>query len=94
MRKGYKNNRYPGWLRVSVDVVMLPLWRLSAVEVGVDEFLDGFVVAADVGAQSGVVVGTQLCDDAVNHSRAEHAVLLINGTLLLEAVGVCHAAVG
>ena len=63
-------------------------------EVGVNEFLDGLVAAADVGTQGGVVVRAQLSDDTVDHSWAEHVVLLIDCTLLLEAVGACNAAVG
>ena len=63
-------------------------------EVGVNEFLDGLVAAADVGTQGGVVVRAQLSNDTVDHSWAEHVVLLIHCTLLLEAVGTCYAAVG
>lgn len=63
-------------------------------EVSVDKFFDGLVIATDIGTQGSVVESTQLSDDAVDHCWTEHIVLLIDGTLLLKAIGAGNTAVG
>ena len=43
-------------------------------------------VVADVGTQSPVLIVAQLLDDAVNHCRLEHIVLLEYSSLCFKAV--------
>ena len=51
-------------------------------------------VALDLGIEVSVVVGAEFSDDAVDHRGAEHAVLLVDGALTLQAVGRLGAALG
>ena len=56
-------------------------------EILVDELLDGIFVVLNVMAQSAVVEGAQLGDDAIDHCGREHAMLLKDLSLALQAVG-------
>ena len=67
---------------------------LSTVEIGCNEFLNLLRIVLDVFAQAGVVEGAQLGNDAVDHGRREHAVLLEHLALALQTVGRGHARVG
>ena len=66
---------------------------LSAVEVCLHEFLDGLRVVLDVATQSAVIERTELLDDTINHSLAEHTFFLVHGTLTLKTLGRSPATV-
>ena len=63
-------------------------------EVAVHEFQHLLLIRTDVGTEGTVAIGTEFLDDAINHSRTEHVVLLECGTLTLDAIGRSLATVG
>ena len=61
--------------------------KLSAVEVLGDEFLNFLGIALDGLAESRIIEGTELSDDAVDHRRREYIMLLEHLALLFETGG-------
>ena len=60
---------------------------LAAMEILIDEFLDLLRVVLDIFAERLVIEVLQLGDDAVDHSRREHTMLLKHLALTIEALG-------
>ena len=58
---------------------------LSAVEISSDQSQHFILLSVDVGTECLVAIRTELVDDAINHSWAEHVMLFENITLLFEA---------
>ena len=63
-------------------------------EIALDEFHDFVGRIFYVTTQGAVAEGAELGDDAVDHSGAEHTVLLVHGTLTLQAGSRSHTRVG
>ena len=63
-------------------------------EVAVYELEHLLLVATYVGTQGAVAISAQALDDAIDHGRAEHVVLLEHFALALQAVGRGLTAIG
>ena len=63
-------------------------------EISIHQFLDLLRQVGDIMPQGGILERTELSNDAIDHRWTEYPIFLIYRTLLLQAVGRGHTAIG